>query len=110
MPETSEKILAQLGDGKVTEKPEILFQRLDINEVMERVAELHPPVVEEKADVIEVEPFAEEDVDFDTFCKSDFRAVKVKECSAVKNSKKLLHFVLDCCSQYQIKCSFDICV
>ena len=36
-----------------------------------------------------------EDIDFDTFCKSDFRAVKVKECSAVKKSKKLLHFVLD---------------
>lgn len=37
MPETSEKILAQLGDGKVTEKPEILFARLDVNEVMKKV-------------------------------------------------------------------------
>ena len=44
MPETSEKILAQLGDGKVTEKPEILFQRLDLEEVMKKVEELHPPV------------------------------------------------------------------
>ena len=46
MPETSEKILAQLGDGKVTEKPEILFQRLDLEEVMKKVEELHPPVQE----------------------------------------------------------------
>ena len=44
---------------------------------------------------IEIEPFVEECVDFETFCKSDFRVVKVKECSAVKKSKKLLHFVLD---------------
>lgn len=51
--------------------------------------------VEEKEPAIEMEPLAEENVDFDTFCKSDFRAVKVKECSAVKKSKKLLHFVLD---------------
>ena len=41
MPETSEKILAQLGDGKVTEKPEILFARLDVEEVMKKVEELH---------------------------------------------------------------------
>ena len=42
MPETSGKILAQLGDGKVTEKPEILFARLDVEEVMKKVEELHP--------------------------------------------------------------------
>lgn len=45
--------------------------------------------------VIEIEPLFEESVDFDTFSKSDFRVVKVKECSAVKKSKKLLQFVLD---------------
>ena len=44
---------------------------------------------------VKVEPLFEEFVDFDTFSKSDFRVVKVKECSAVKKSKKLLHFVLD---------------
>ena len=44
---------------------------------------------------VEIEPLFEEQVDFDTFCKSDFRAVKVKECEAVKKSKKLLKFVLD---------------
>ena len=44
---------------------------------------------------IEIEPLSEEHVDFDTFSKSDFRVVKVKECTAVKKSKKLLQFVLD---------------
>ena len=44
---------------------------------------------------IEIEPFSEEQVDFDTFSKSDFRAVKVKECFAVPKSKKLLQFTLD---------------
>ena len=44
---------------------------------------------------VEVEPFAQESVDFDTFCKSDFRAVKVKDCQAVKKSNKLLRFTLD---------------
>lgn len=55
------------------------------------------PVVEEVIDFskVEIEPIFQEHVDFDTFCKSDFRAVKVKECEAVKKSKKLLKFVLD---------------
>lgn len=50
---------------------------------------------EENVKVNEIEPFFEEQVDFETFSKSDFRVVKVKECSAVKKSKKLLQFVLD---------------
>ena len=55
------------------------------------------PVVEEKIDFsnVQIEPLFENQVDFDTFSKSDFRAVKVKECEAVKKSKKLLKFVLD---------------
>ena len=55
------------------------------------------PVVEEKIDFsnVEIEPLFQDQVDFDTFSKSDFRAVKVKECAAVKKSKKLLKFVLD---------------
>jgi lysyl-tRNA synthetase class 2 len=55
------------------------------------------PVVEEKIDFsnVQIEPLFQEQVDFDTFSKSDFRAVKVKECEAVKKSKKLLKFVLD---------------
>ena len=55
------------------------------------------PVVEEKIDFsnVEIEPLFKDFVDFDTFAKSDYRAVKVKECEAVKKSKKLLKFVLD---------------
>lgn len=55
------------------------------------------PVVEEKIDFskVEIEPLFEDFVDFDTFSKSDFRAVKVKECVAVPKSKKLLQFTLD---------------
>ena len=64
----------------------------------EETVKMEETVVEttqEKETVIEVEPLFEEYVDFETFSKSDFRVVKVKECSAVKKSKKLLHFVLD---------------
>ena len=55
------------------------------------------PVVEEKIDFsnVQIEPLFQDQVDFDTFSKSDFRAVKVKECEAVKKSKKLLKFVLN---------------
>ena len=55
------------------------------------------PVSEEKIDFskVEIEPLFQDQVDFDTFSKSDFRAVKIKECEAVKKSKKLLKFVLD---------------
>ena len=113
MPETAQKVVAQLNTtlrsldetktfglypsgNKVVEKPEILFARLDVNEVLEKVAA--KKAAEEAANhvpTVEIEPYATEDIDFDTFCKSDFRAVKVKECSEVKKSKKLLHFVLD---------------
>ena len=55
------------------------------------------PEAEEKIDFsnVEIEPLFQDFVDFDTFSKSDFRAVKIKECEAVKKSKKLLKFVLD---------------
>ena len=55
------------------------------------------PAAPEKIDFsnVEIEPLFADYVDFDTFSKSDFRAVKVKECEAVKKSKKLLKFVLD---------------
>ncbi len=71
------------------------------NKEIEAVLELaeDTPVVNEEAATeeskIEIEPFSEETVDFDTFSKSDFRAVKVKECFAVPKSKKLLQFTLD---------------
>ena len=55
------------------------------------------PAAEEKIDFsnVEIEPLFKDFVDFDTFAKSDFRAVKIKSCEAVKKSKKLLKFVLD---------------
>ena len=113
MPETAQKVVAQLNTtlrsldetktfglypsgNKVVEKPEILFARLDVNEVLEKVAAKR--AAEEAANhvpTVEIEPYEEANLDFETFCKSDFRAVKVKECSEVKKSKKLLHFVLD---------------
>lgn len=62
--------------------------------VVEAVEEANEET-EVKESAIEIEPLFEEYVDFETFSKSDFRVVKVKECSAVKKSKKLLHFVLD---------------
>ena len=72
---------------------------LDSDKKAQKPAEAAPaaPVVEEKIDFsnVQIEPLFEEFVDFDTFSKSDFRAVKVKECEAVKKSKKLLKFVLD---------------
>jgi methionine--tRNA ligase beta chain len=65
----------------------------------ETVAEATPatPVVEEKIDFskVQIEPLFQDDVDFETFSKSDFRAVKVLECEAVPKSKKLLKFTLD---------------
>ena len=66
----------------------------------EKAAETAPvaaPAVEEKIDFsnVEIEPLFQDFVDFETFAKSDFRAVKVKECEAVKKSKKLLKFLLD---------------
>ena len=101
MPETSEKILAQLGDGKVTEKPEILFARLDVNEVMKKVEELHPHVEEkeeakEEADeeVIDIE--AKPEITFDDFGKMQFQVGEIIACEEVKKSKKLL------CSQVKI--------
>ncbi|MCI9074895.1 MAG: methionine--tRNA ligase [Dorea sp.] len=94
MPETSEKILAQLGDGKVTEKPEILFQRLDINEVMKKVEELHPPVEEKPAEEKEEKPVIDietkPEITFDDFGKMQFQVGEIIACEAVAKSKKLL--------------------
>ena len=94
MPETSEKILAQLGGGNVTDKPEILFQRLDLEEVMKKVAELHPPVKEEKEEGIDIE--AKPEITFEDFEKMQFQVGEIISCEAVKKSKKLL------CSQVKI--------
>ena len=96
MPDTSAKILAQLGDGKVTDKPEILFARLDVEEVMKKVEELHPPVAEEAAEeeVIDIETKPE--ITFEEFGKMQFQVGEIIACEEVKKSKKLL------CSQVKV--------
>ena len=120
MPETSAKIFEQLNTQsvpfeclstfgnyksgtKVTQKPEILFARLDLAEVMERVNALHPDQPsEENADgaaddheeVIDIEP--KDEITFDDFEKMQFQVGEIIECRAVEKSKKLL------CSQVKI--------
>ena len=105
MPSTSRKILEQLGGGHVTDKPEILFQRLDLEEVMKKVEELHPHVEEaetsENADggtedkaVIDIEP--KDEITFDQFGAIQFQVGEIIACEEVKKSKKLL------CSQVKI--------
>ena len=97
MPETAEKILAQLGGGHVVEKPEILFQRLDLEEVMKRVEELHPKVKEEKEEEEEgIDIEAKPEITFEDFEKMQFQVGEIISCEAVKKSKKLL------CSQVKI--------
>ena len=99
MPSTSKKILEQLGGGHVTEKPEILFQRLDLEEVMKKVEELHPPVADSAAEakeeaVIDIEP--KDEVTFEQFGTMQFQVGEIIACEEVKKSKKLL------CSQVKI--------
>ena len=69
-----------------------LFPRIDMEKELAALEELSKA---NQKPAIEIEPYAEENVDFDTFCKSDFRAVKVKDCKNVKKSTKLLQFTLD---------------
>ena len=116
MPETTKRILSQLNasertledlktfglypsGNKVTDKPEILFARMDIKEVMEKVNELHPPKEEPKEEkpeekVVDIE--AKPEITFDDFAKLKFQVGEVIACEAVKKSKKLL------CSQVKI--------
>ena len=69
----------------------------DVNNTASEAPEKNVKTEPEKIDFsnVKIEPLFEEEVDFDTFSKSDFRAVKVKECVAVPKSKKLLQFTLD---------------
>ena len=116
MPDTTKRIFAQLNasertledlktfglypsGNKVTDKPEILFARMDIKEVMEKVNELHPPKEEPKEEkpeekVVDIE--AKPEITFDDFAKLQFQVGEVIACEAVKKSKKLL------CSQVKI--------
>ncbi len=72
-----------------------LFPRIDMEKELAALEELSVKAKAPAQDVVEIEPYSEEKVDFDTFCKSDFRAVKVLECKNVKKSDKLLCFTLD---------------
>ena len=99
MPSTSKKILEQLNGGHVTDKPEILFQRLDLEEVLKKVEELHPPVAETGAKdaeetVIDIE--AKPEITFEDFGKMQFQVGEIIACEEVKKSKKLL------CSQVKV--------
>ena len=98
MPETSGKILAQLGGGHVTDKPEILFARRDLKEVMEEVEKLHPAQPEEgpeeEGPVIDIE--AKPEIAYDDFMKMQFQVGEIIKCEEVPKSKKLL------CSQVKI--------
>ena len=80
-----------------TMKPTDMPKSDKTEEKVEKTPVSAPAEKEEKIDFskVEIEPLFQDQVDFDTFSKSDFRAVKVKECEAVKKSKKLLKFVLD---------------
>ena len=107
MPATSEEIAKRLGGARMdwdslnafgvlpadvaTVAGPALFPRIDMEKELAALEELNKP----EKPAIEIEPYTEEKVDFDTFCKSDFRAVKVKACQNVKKSDKLLQFTLD---------------
>jgi len=111
MPATAEAIFNQLNvpaEGRVwsalaygedhawnTTVAAPLFPRIDMEKELAALEELKAQAAKEALPALEIEPYAEETVDFDTFCKSDLRAVKVKDCKPVKKSDKLLQFTLD---------------
>ena len=72
-----------------------LFPRIDMEKELAALEELKAQAAKAALPALEIEPYTEEKVDFETFCKSDFRAVKVKDCQPVKKSDKLLQFTLD---------------
>jgi len=111
MPETADKILSQLqakksrleemtvfglykSGTKVTEKPEILFARLDLDEVLAKAAELYPEEEAPAEPVIDIDPKAE--ITYDDFMKMQFQVGEIISCEEVKKSKKLL------CSQVRV--------
>ena len=113
MPESCEKIFAQIGADESARtwdsaekwgvlsacvsvaKGENLFPRIDMNKELAELERIQEEAKKAALPAIETEPLSAETVDFDTFCKSDFRAVKVKACENVKKSEKLLRFTLD---------------
>ena len=113
MPESAEKIFDQIGacegcrtwekanvwgslrPDATVHKGEALFPRIDAEKALAELEELEAQQRRAALPALEVEPYTEEKVDFDTFCKSDLRAVKIKNCEPVKKSDKLLKFTLD---------------
>ena len=113
MPRSMEKLFDQIGAGPdlrtwdsaarwgalpaqaAVRKGEALFPRVDLDKALAQLEEIQAQSAPKAPGAPEIEPLATESVDFDTFCKSDFRAVKVKACEAVKKSDKLLRFTLD---------------
>ena len=107
MPDTTAEIARRLGDARTdwdsltgfgvlpadiaTVAGPALFPRIDVEKELAALEELNKPPIP----ALQIEPYSEETVDFDTFCKSDLRAVKVKDCQPVKKSDKLLCFTLD---------------
>ena len=113
MPESAEKIFDQIGacqgcrtwekanvwgslrPDATVHKGEALFPRIDAEKALAELEELEAQQRKAALPALEVEPYTEEKVDFDAFCKSDLRAVKIKNCEPVKKSDKLLKFTLD---------------
>ena len=113
IPASCEKIFAQIGTsadvqvwdtanvwGKLSQtvtvhKGDAIFPRVDAEKALAKLEELHQEQLKSLLPALEVEPYLTEKVDFDAFCKSDLRAVKVKACEPVKKSDKLLKFTLD---------------
>ena len=113
IPASCEKIFAQIGaaadcrdwdsaaewgrlSASVTvHKGEAIFPRIDMEKALAELEAIQEAQKKAALPALEIEPLTEEKVDFDTFCRSDFRVVKVKACEAVKKSDKLLRFTLD---------------
>ena len=81
--------------GESVGTAEILFARIDAAAKLSEIEEKQEAARKAALPPVEIEPLASEHVDFETFCKSDFRAVKVLACDRVKKSDKLLKFTLD---------------
>ena len=113
IPDSDEKIFDQIGacpccrtwekanvwgslrPDVTVHKGEALFPRIDTEKALAELNAIQEAQRKAALPALELEPYSQENVDFDTFCKSDFRAVKIKNCEAVKKSDKLLKFTLD---------------
>ncbi len=113
IPDSAEKIFDQIGacpccrtwekanvwgslrPDVTVHKGEALFPRIDAEKALVELNAIQEAQRKAALPALELEPYSQENVDFDTFCKSDFRAVKIKNCEAVKKSDKLLKFTLD---------------